>query len=298
MARGAAGVVHTLAELTHRLVVVTSRTYGEPMGMLDGKIGLVTGAASGIGKGIAVGLAEAGADVAMCDISPAITEVAAEIATATGRLVDGVVVDVRDADAIKAFVDAVAAIHGGLDIVVANAGVWKVTNGLTDSWDDALDDWDRLVGTNLRGVYVTGRAAMPHLVARGGGHLVNVATDHICPPDGFATGGGTFMDVYDSSKWGINGLTQAWSKLLAPHGVRVNALCMDAVVSGMSLGAAGHRATPEVLATWMQPAQIAALLLDLIAEGPGGRTGENIGSWRGHSVVLPPRVEVLPRRHA
>ena len=55
----------------------------------------------------------------------------------------------------------------------------------------------------------------------GGGFILNIATDHICPPPGFATGGGTRMDIYDASKWGINGLTQSWSKRLNADNVRV-----------------------------------------------------------------------------
>jgi len=105
------------------------------------------------------------------------------------------------------------------------------------------------------------------------------------------------MDVYDSSKWGINGLTQSWSKFLKQHGVRVNALGMDATDSEMVRYASGPRATPEVVATWMTPAQIAKLGLELIAEGPDGRSGENIGIWLRHEVKLPPRQDVLPSRH-
>ncbi len=175
--------------------------------------------------------------------------------------------------------------------------MWRPTDPCVDDFETGLDDWSLMVDTNLRGVFATGRAAIPHLMARGGGTIVNVATDHICPPPGAATGGGTRMDVYDASKWGINGLTQSWSKRLAGHGIRVNALCMDAVDSEMTRLAAGDRATPEVIAEWMTPAQIADLVLALVAEGPDGRTGENIGIWRGHPVELPPRAEVLPSRH-
>ena len=77
------------------------------------------------------------------------------------------------------------------------------------------------------------------------------------------------MDVYDASKWGINGLTQSWAKRLRDDGIRVNALCMDAVDSEMSRFAAGDRLTPEQLATWMTPRQIGELLLGEPSFGAG-----------------------------
>ena len=269
---------------------------------LEGQVALVTGAAAGIGQGIAHTLAAAGARVAICDIQQKVLDVGDAISSATGQDVFATTADVREADDVRRFVDAAVARFGALDIVVANAGIWRPTDPLADDWTKAQAEWDLIVDTNLRGVFLTGRACIPHLAARAaqgqrGAHIINIATDHICPPPGCATGGGTRMDIYDASKWGINGLTQSWAKRLAASGIRVNALCMDATDSEMVRYAAGAAATPEVIARWMQPAQIGALVLDLIAEGPDGRSGENIGIWMGHPVVLPPRQAVLPSRH-
>ena len=86
-------------------------------------------------------------------------------------------------------------------------------------------------------------------------------------------------------------------KRLKSHGIRVNALCMDATDSEMVRFAAGAAATPEVVAQWMRPEQMGGLVLDLLAEGRDGRTGENIGAWMGHKVELPERRGVLPSRH-
>jgi len=264
---------------------------------LEGRTALVTGAAVGIGQGIAAGMAGAGADVAVCDIQPKVEQTAGAIAAESGRRVPWWLADVSQPDQVKAFVDEAVDQLGGLDIVVNNAGVWRATNPCTDQWDQAVEQFELIHGTNLKGVFLVGRATIPHLVARGGGHIVNIATDHICPPPGYATGGGTRMDIYDSSKWGINGLTQSWAKFLRSSGIRVNALCMDATDSEMVRYAAGPSLTPERIATFMVPAQIADLTLELIAEGPDGRTGENIGIWLDHPVELPPRVEELPSRH-
>lgn len=265
---------------------------------LTGKTAIVTGAAAGLGAGFALALAEAGADVALCDVQEMkLFDVGNDIARRTGRGVIARVADVRDPHAISRFVDESAAQLGGLDIIVANAGIWRPTDPLADDASKALADWELIANTNLRGLFLTVRAAIPHLVTRGGGNIVNIATDHICPPPGSATGGGTRMDVYDASKWGINGLTQSWAKRLASSGIRVNALCMDATDSEMVRYAVGTNITPEMIATWMTPAQIAALMLELLAEGRNGRTGENIGIWMGHPIVLPPRRDVLPSRH-
>ena len=267
------------------------------MGTLSGKVAVITGGAYGIGNGIARMFAARGAAVALCDIRPEVVARARAIEAATGARASGLVADVRIAADVRRFIDGAAAEFGGIDILVANAGIWRPTLATTDDWEKAVSDWDDVVNTNLRGVFYAGRAAIPHIIVRGGGHIINIATDHITPPEGFATGGGTRMDVYDSSKWGINGLTQAWSKLLKPHGIRVNALCMDATDSEMVRYATGGNPPPVLIRRWMRPEQMGQLALDLIAEGPDGRTGENIGAWLGHEVTLPPRREVLPSRH-
>ena len=264
------------------------------MARLEGTVAAVTGATHGIGAGMARELAAEGAALALCDVDPAVHALAAELERA-GADALAVEADVSVPADVRRFVDAAVARFGRIDAMVANAGVWRATSPL-DPWEKALDDFEAIVGTNLRGVFLCGRAIAPHMAERGGGHIVNVATDHIHPPPGTSTGGGTRMDVYDASKWGINGFTQAWARVLAPHGVRVNALCMDATDSMMIRGALGAEPPPELLERWMRPEQIGRLLVDLLCEGPDGRTGENIGIWLDHEVALPPRATPLPSR--
>tara|TARA_B100000945_G_scaffold24839_1_gene17379 strand:+ start:6844 stop:7659 length:816 start_codon:yes stop_codon:yes gene_type:complete len=267
---------------------------------LSGKTALVTGAASGIGEGMAVKLAETGANLAICDLQETVHDVAEQIANDTGVKVHADVVDVRDPDQVFRFVGEANSHFSGLDIVIANAGVWRPTDPVEDPKEKTVADWDLLVNTNLKGVYLTGRASIPHLVSNGGGFILNIATDHICPPPGFAPGGGTRMDVYDASKWGINGLTQSWAKRLVENAIRVNAFCMDATDSAMIRFASSkfnRDMSEEVINTWMKPHQIADLMLQLYEEGPQGRTGENIGIWLNHPIELPPAREVLPSRH-
>ena len=268
---------------------------------LKGRRALVTGAAAGLGKAYAIALAQAGADVAICDINESVASVGEEIA-ALGVKSWTQVADVAKPKDVKAFVDGAAQKLGGLDIVVSNAGVVRVTNPAVDDFDKALDDFEFMMDVNLRGVYLTGRAAIPHLV-KSGGDLINVTTDHIhtCgwpeahshPADSLCAWkgvqrsavGGPGFDVYDASKWGIKGLTNAWARALAPHKVRVNSFGMGATATPMYLGFLGDRPpAPGV----MTPEGVASVLVDLISEGPSGRTGDCIQLWAGHPTVLPP----------
>ena len=212
--------------------------------------------------------------------------------------------DVADADAVAAFVEQAVAELGGVDLVVNNAGVVRATSPATDSLAQAVDDFEWMVGVNLRGTYLVGRAAMPHLVAADGpADIVNVTTDHIhtcgypialdhgdggeCP---WAAAprpplGGPGFDVYDASKWAIKGLTFTWAQALAKHGVRVNGFGMGATNTPMYRSHLGDRPVPP---TTMAPEQVAAVLVDLVAEGPEGRTGDSIELWVGHPCALPP----------
>ena len=240
------------------------------MATLAGKVAVVTGGARGLGATFADALRSAGATCVTCDLRPG-----ADVAA-----------DVSRADDVRLFVDKVVADHGGIDIAVANAGVVRVSSPL-DPWDKAIDDFDAQIGTNLRGAYLLGRAVAPIMVARGGGHIVLISTDHVYRPAPQPTGGGAVMDGYDASKWALRGLSEAWSKALAPHHVRVNELCMGATDTPMLRDFLGDRATAEVVAGWMRPSDVAQVLIDLILEGPEGRTGTQIGLWPGHPVVLP-----------
>ncbi len=266
------------------------------MKTLNGKRAVITGGAVGIGEGIARSLAERGADVAICDIQhEKATNAASSIAEDTGQACHFIPADVRDADQVKAFIDSAAESLGGIDILVANAGVWRNTDAREDSYDKAVDDYSHVVDVNLRGLFLTGRAAIPYLID-GGGDIVHIATDHICPPPGSPTGGGTTMDLYDASKWAINGLTQNWARRLGEDGVRVNAVCMDAVDSEMTRGALAELfdeeafeqlVSSELVNMWLKPPDIGEVVAAILEEGPDGRTGENVGVWIGHPRTLP-----------
>lgn len=253
---------------------------------LAGRSAIVTGAAQGLGRAFAAALAQAGAHVTLCDVQEKVLDVAKSL-PGPGEA-HALVADVsREADVVR-LVDAALARFGRLDTLVNNAGRWRRTP-VTDSFEKALADWDFIMDTNLRGLLLLSRACVPHLVAAGGGDIVNVSTYYVLPAKGPGTNAPE-TDLYNASKWALNGFTQAWARVLEPKRVRVNALCMGATDTPMLRGLWEGDPPADFAATWMRPEQIAGQLVDLLREGRSGRTGENIGAWVGEPVALGPRA--------
>ena len=253
---------------------------------LNGKVAIVSGAAQGLGEAFARALSEQGAQVVAFDVQYKITEVAAGIESATGNKVLGVVADISKRADVERVVAQTVETFGGLDILVNNAGTWKRTP-VDTSWEQALADWDFIMDTNLKGLLMLSRTCTPHLQARGGGDIVNISTYYVLPAKSEGTNSPE-TDLYNASKWAINGFTDAWSKYLAKDNIRVNGMCMGATDTPMLRGLFPDGELPAEMAdVVMQPEQIAQQMLDLMADG---RTGENIGAWVGEPVVIPPRA--------
>ena len=249
---------------------------------LQGLTVIVTGGAQGIGAAIAERFAHEGANVVVTDRQESVHEIAARIGAT------GLVGDVADASHVRTVVDTAAEATGTVDILVNNAGEVRPT-GPRDDWSSAEHDFDRLFGSNVKGHFLFGRAVAPLMVEAGGGNIVNVSTDHVKPGPGCDRHHGHGrMDLYNASKWAINGLTFDWAKSLARHGIRVNNVCMGATDTEMLRGWIGGDPDPEYLATWLQPDQIAQIVVELIEEGPGGRTANSIGLYAGEPCVMPP----------
>jgi NAD(P)-dependent dehydrogenase (short-subunit alcohol dehydrogenase family) len=180
---------------------------------LSGRRALVTGASRGLGRAIALGLAHAGADVALAGRDEAaLAVVAAEIAGIGGRA-EVRRLDAADADGAADAVRAAAAALGGLDILVNNAGYEEVRPSL----DVGAALWDRIVGVNLRGAFFVAQAAARIMAQDGGGAIVNQCslTSYVGVPT---------AAPYGASKSGLLGLTRALATEWAPLGVRVNAV--------------------------------------------------------------------------
>jgi meso-butanediol dehydrogenase / (S,S)-butanediol dehydrogenase / diacetyl reductase len=186
---------------------------------LSGKAAVVTGAARGIGRGIAVALARSGADVVVADLvgDPGLAAEAEQTKAAveaTGRAAHVVECDVRDRAQVDALVDATVDRFGRVDVGVANAGVVRpapLTDPSTDAWDLTLD-------VNLTGTYLLAKALTPRFVEQRSG--VFLAVSSIA-----AFRGGAGYTAYCTSKAGVLGFVRAMATELAPYDVRANALC-------------------------------------------------------------------------
>ncbi len=178
---------------------------------LTGKVAIVTGANTGIGQGIAVALAEAGADVALVGRSSA--DETAEKVRATGRRAAIIGADLSSIAPVQDVVDKTLAELGGLDILVNNAGIIR----RNDSLDFTEEDWDAVMDTNLKSVFFLSQAAARHMVPNGGGKIINIASM-------LTFQGGIRVPSYTASKSGVGGLTKLLACEWAGKGINVNAI--------------------------------------------------------------------------
>lgn len=188
---------------------------------------IVTGSSGGIGKGIALRLAEDGFDVIVNDIAPkqaAIDAVVAEIKAAGGKA-HGFAADVSDKAQVEALVEEAVKVFGELGVMVANAGILETTPILELS----VEQWDRTMGINLRGVFLCDTVAARQFIKQGTpGRLINACSVSGYRPSGKAP-------AYCTSKWGVRGLTQTAALELGKHGITVNSYCPGSVKTDMSM---------------------------------------------------------------
>ncbi|MEI4486675.1 SDR family NAD(P)-dependent oxidoreductase [Frigidibacter sp. MR17.14] len=215
---------------------------------LNGKCAVVTGAGRGIGRAIALGLAQRGAKVAVLDIDPETAKaVAGEIGTAGGQAID-VACDVGDVEAIRAAFENAVERLGDLDILVNAAGIQTTTSCL----DYTPENWDRQMDVNLRGVFFCCQAAARVMIPKREGKIVNIASTSAFVSSRNAKA------AYDSSKGGVRQMTVALGVELSRHGINVNAVAPGTMMTEM---------TRPILST---PEQQASAL----ARIPLGRIGE------------------------
>jgi SDR family mycofactocin-dependent oxidoreductase len=271
---------------------------------LAGKIAFVTGGARGQGRSHALALAEAGADVAVCDIGADLASVKYPLGTSaeideTVRLIEkhgrgglGFVADVRDRTALQKAVDETVAEFGKVDILCANAGIFSrgtVTELSDDSWHTMLD-------VNLTGVFNAMRAVIPGMVERGFGRII--ATSSVAGKVGAPN-----MSHYAAAKWGVIGLVKSAAAELATTGVTVNAICPTNVNTTMlhnddmyqlfvpgAVSPTSEQATTVFATTvpmgvpWVEPEDVSATVLFLAGDGGKYLTGETIAVAAGQTM--------------
>ena len=181
---------------------------------LPGRVAIVTGAARGIGFAIAERLSTAGAHVVVADIAEDGATAAAERLSEGGGKAVGVAADVISPDEVRALVDRALESFGAVDVLVNNAGV---TGPDAPLWETTDEDWEKVLGLNLTGVFYCCRAVVSHMRERGSGAIVNVAS--ISGKEGNPN-----MIPYSVSKAGVICLTKALAKEVIHDGVRVNAV--------------------------------------------------------------------------
>lgn len=270
---------------------------------IEGKIALVTGASSGIGRATAAAFARDGARVVLADVDAAGGEQAvAEIRRAGGNALF-VRADVSRAGEVENLVRSTARAFGGLDVAFNNAGI-EGKPGVTAECPE--DDWDHVLAVNLKSAWLCMRSEIPVLLERGGGAIVNCAS--IAGVRGFPG-----MPAYVASKHGMIGLTRTAALEYATKGIRINAVCpgvihtamLDRFTAGSQEAEAGLTAgTP--LGRMGRPEEIAEAVLWLCSGAASFVTGHALvadGDWvgepgRGESLSgWQNRSRLAPRRH-
>lgn len=190
---------------------------------LKGQHALITGASRGIGLAIARRLGQMGARISICGRDEQSLDAARSQLQKEGIETFSFAANVADSRQVSALVEAASAKFGHIEILVNNAGIGRFgpVNQLNET------DWDTVLDTNLKGVFLVSRAVMEGMISRGRGHIVNISS--LAGKNSFVGG-----SIYCASKWGLLGLTYSMAEDLRAHGIRVAAVCPGSVATEFS----------------------------------------------------------------
>jgi 3-oxoacyl-[acyl-carrier protein] reductase len=218
---------------------------------LENKVALVTGSSRGIGFAVARGLAGLGAKVALCARDPERLERAAAQLKGAGANVAAIPVDLRNTNEITPLVKKVEESLGAIEILVNNAGI-----GYFAPIQEASEaNWDAVLDTNLKAVFLLSKAVAPGMIQRRGGHIVNIGS--LSGKSAFAGGA-----IYCASKWGLLGLTQCAAEDLRQYGIRVSAVLPGSVATDFS----PH--TGKDTSKMLQPEDVAHAVEGIVTQSP------------------------------
>ena len=241
---------------------------------LNDKVAMVTGAARGLGQAIAVKLAEAGADVALCDLNAEWLEETAGKVKALGRRAECYGVNVADGESVTAGVKAIEKDFGKIDILVNNAGITK--DGLIMRMSE--DDWDAVLNVNLKGVFLCTKAAMRGMMKQRSGTIVNIASV-------IGLMGNAGQANYAASKGGVIALSKTVAKELSSRNVRCNAVAPGFIRTAMTdaLDEEVQNKMKELipLARFGEPEDVANVVLFLASDASAYVTGQVLSTCGG-----------------
>ena len=243
---------------------------------LSGKVAIVTGASQGIGRALAIALADAGAAVAVTDLGEKLDQsgaVCAEIRI-NGGTAREYALDVTDVAAIRLAVDRAVADFGRIDILVNNAGI----GGRDVSLEVTERRWDAVLGANLKGAFFCAQAAAGHMVTQGSGRIINIASQ-------LAISAGPRHAAYIASKGGLVSLTKSLALEWVSSGVTVNAVGPGPVDTPLSVSSGRDPSRPiprSPLGRRLQPEEVASAVVFLASAAAQAITGQLLlvdGGW-------------------